>query len=1088
MSQYAIGLDIGITSVGWAIVALDHEERPCGIIRMGSRIFDAAEQPKTGASLAAPRREARSARRRLRRHRHRNERIRNLLIAQNVLSQDALNILFTGRLEDIYALRVRALDELLSGNELARLLIHLSQSRGFRSNRKNPSDDEDGAILAAVSENKQAMERDGYRTVGEMLLKDSRFADHKRNKGGEYVSTVTRQQIEEEVRLIFTAQRRCGSGYATPELEEAYLAILLSQRSFDEGPGGNSPYGGNQIEKMVGRCTFFPELPRAAKATYSFEYFSLLEKINHIRIQYKGNGEPLTAEQREKLISLAHTTDNIDFARIRKELALAPDVRFNLVRYQENDMAASEKKTKLGCMKAYHQMRKALDKIKKGYISSVTVAQRNAIATALTLYKTSAKIRGYLQEAQIPEILIDAVESMGNFTKFGHLSTAACDAIIPHLEKGMNYNDACEAAGFHFKAHHGESRDMLLHPTQSDYDDITSPVVRRSIAQTIKVVNAIIRSQNKSPLFINVELAREMAKDFSERKKMERDMLANQAANERIMERLRKEFCIRSPTGMDLVKLKLYEQQQGICPYSQKPLSIERIFDPDYAEVDHIVPYSISFDDSYKNKVLVFSSENRNKGNRLPLQYLTGERRDSFIVWVQSSIRDYRKRQLLLKEGITEEDEKRFKERNLQDTKTATRFILNYLNDNLLFADSQRGRKKRVTAVNGAVTSHMRKRWGIHKIRANGDVHHGVDALVVACTTDAMIQQISRYNAYRECRYTRHMQTNYCVDAATGEVIRSFPDPWPQFRKELEGHLSSDPESVLRDMHLPMYASGDLTPPASPIFVSRVPMRKVTGAAHKDTVKSPKILADGRVIVKRALQDLTIKSLQENYYDKQSDRLLYEALLARLQAYGGDAKKAFADPFHKPKSDGTPGPVVKKVKLWEPTTLNVPLHEGRGVADNDSMVRVDVFYVEDDGYYLVPVYVADTVQDTLPNKACVAHKPYEQWKNMREEDFLFSLYPNDLIRITGKKPLTFSKIHKESDLPDTISGYSMMAYYKGMNISTGAITCISHDNAYKQAGFGAKTLVCLEKFTVDVLGEYHKVGKEVRQPFRIKKR
>ena len=96
MIPYAIGLDIGITSVGWATVALDGDARPYGIIGMGSRIFDAAEQPKTGDSLAAPRREARSARRRLRRHRHRNERIRNLLLQEKVLGKEQLEHLFEG--------------------------------------------------------------------------------------------------------------------------------------------------------------------------------------------------------------------------------------------------------------------------------------------------------------------------------------------------------------------------------------------------------------------------------------------------------------------------------------------------------------------------------------------------------------------------------------------------------------------------------------------------------------------------------------------------------------------------------------------------------------------------------------------------------------------------------------------------------------------------------------------------------------------------------------------------------------------------------------------------------------------------------
>ena len=1086
MGEYAIGLDIGVTSVGWAIMALDSNEVPCGIIDMGSRIFDAAEHPKTGESLAAPRRNARSARRRLRRHRHRNQRIRYLLTTNQLITEESLSHLFEGRLEDIYAVRVRALDHKLTNEEFARLLIHLAQRRGFRSNRKNPSNADDGAILAAVTENAQIMQTNGYRTVGEMYFKDPRFAESKRNKGGEYIATVSRQQTEDEVRLIFAAQRERGLLAATQDLEDAYLAIFLGQRSFDDGPGGDSPYGGNQIEKMVGRCVFCPDEMRAPKATYSFEYFSLLEKLNHIRIQTGNESRCLDAQQREKLIELVHAADNVDYARIRKVLELPESDRFNMVRYQES-ISASEKKTKFGCMKAYHQMRKAFDKISKGYISSVTIDERNAIATALTLYKTSAKIQKYLQEKNVPQHLFDAVEAIGNFSKFGHLSITACNALIPHLEKGMNYSDACTAAGYQFKGHAEGEKSMLLHVEQADYDDLTSPVVRRAVSQTIKVINAIIRRQGKSPMFINVELAREMAKDFSERKKMEKDMLSNQAQNERIMERLRKEFGVTAPTGMDLVKLKLYEEQNGVCPYSLKQMSLPKIFSNDYAEVDHIVPYSISFDDGYKNKVLVLTAENRNKGNRLPMQYLSGKQREDYIVWVKANVRNYRKQQILLKEAVTKEDQERFKERNLQDTKTASRFILNFINDRLLFAQSQTGKKRRVMAVNGAVTNYMRKRWGIQKIRANGDVHHAVDAVVVACTTDAMIQQVSRYAEYRECRYTQGLQESIAVDEKTGEVLKVFPYPWPQFRKELEARLSSNPAVVLKDLQLPMYISGEIKLPTGPIFVSRMPMRKITGAAHKDTVKSPKMLCEGKTIVKRSLQELTMKSLTENYFAPESDLLLYNALLERMKQFGGDAKAAFAEPFHKPKADGTPGPVVKKVKLLESTTLNVSLHGGTGVADNDSMVRTDVFYVEDDGYYLVPIYVADTLKAELPNKACVAHKPYEQWKTMKDEDFLFSIYPNDLIRVTSNKMITFSKNQKDADIPEEIEGYTMFGYYKGMNISTGAINCISHDDAYRRSGLGAKSLECIEKFEVDVLGQYHKVSKEKRQPFTNKR-
>ena len=1088
MSAYGIGLDIGITSVGWAAVALDSQERPCAILDMGSRIFDAAEQPKTGASLAAPRREARSARRRLRRHRHRNERIRRLFVSQGLLSEAELDGLFSGVLEDIYALRVRALDERVTRAEFARVLLHLSQRRGFRSNRKAASDKEDGKILEAVAENARRMAEQGYRTAGELFLRDPVFAQRKRNRDGEYLTTISRDMVTDEVRAIFRAQRALGSDFASEALENAYLEILLSQRSFDEGPGGDSPYGGSQIERMIGKCTFFPEEPRAARACYSFELFSLLQKVNHLRLVKDGESIPLSGEQRRRLVELAHSSPALDFARIRKVLEIPAAYRFNAVPYRaESDEAAAEKKEKFNYLKCYHSMRSAVDRAGKGRFALLTEEQRDTIGTVLTLYKSDDRVRDELADAGLEDCDIEALLTIGGFSKTGHISLKACRLLLPYLQQGMNYNEACEAAGLSFRGHEEGERSRFLHPAEEDLADLTSPVVRRAVSQTVKVLNAIIRRYGDSPVFLNIELARELAKDFSERKSLEKENRENRARNERIMERIRGEYGKQNATGLDLVKLKLYEEQGGVCAYSQKQLSLERLFEPNYAEVDHIIPYSISFDDSYRNKVLVLAGENRNKGNRLPLQYLTGQRREDFIVWVNASVRDYRKKQKLLKERITEEDEARFKERNLQDTKTMARFLMNYIRDNLQFAPSAAGRKKTVTAVNGAVTSYLRKRWGISKVRGDGDLHHAVDALVIACATDGMIQQITRYAQYRECRYMQTETGSLAVDESTGEVLREFPYPWPLFRKELEARLSPDPARLIREWKIPFYYESG-RPLPKPLFVSRMPRRKVTGAAHKDTVKSPKALDAGVVLVKRPLQDLKLKNGEiENYYNPGSDRLLYEALKARLAAHGGDGAKAFAEPFYKPRHDGTPGPLVKKVKLCEPSTLNVPVHGGKGVSDNDSMVRIDVFHVEGDGYYFVPLYVADTLKPELPNLACVAHKPYEEWKPMREEDFLFSLYPNDLLRVCHRKGLKLSRVNKESSLPESIQATEEFLYYISADISTSAISCRSHDNSYAIRGLGIKTLEKLEKYTVDVLGEVHRVEKEKRLPFTGKR-
>lgn len=1086
MHQYAIGLDIGIASVGWAALALDGEENPCGILDFGSRIFASAEHPKTGASLAAPRREARSARRRLRRHRHRKERIRALMLSQGLVTESQLATLFDGQLEDIYALRVRALDERVSREEFARIMLHLAQRRGFRSNRKGDAEGDDGKLLEAVTENKRRMEQGGYRTVGEMFLKDPAFQQHKRNKGGNYISTVMRTMTEDEVRLIFAAQRGFGADYATQELEDSYLEILLSQRSFDEGPGGDSPYGGSQIERMIGKCSFEPDQPRAPKAAYSFEYFTLLEKLNHIRLVSGGESTPLTDAQRNALVALAHKTDSLNYAKIRKELGLGDDVRFNMLRYSsDKTVEETEKKEKFPCMKAYHDMRRALERVGKGRFALLTTEQRNEIGRVLSTYKTEAKIVPALAAAGIEQCDIDELEKL-SFSKFGHLSVKACDKIIPFLEKGMNYSDACTAAGYDFRAHSKDGRQMYLPPLDDDCHDVTSPVVRRAISQTIKVVNAIIRRYGQSPVYINIELAREMSKDFAERNKIKKQQDDNKSKNEKLFNQI-SEYKHGSPSGLDLVKLKLYNEQGGVCAYSQRQMSLERLFEPNYAEVDHIVPYSISFDDRYVNKVLVLTEENRNKGNRLPLEYLKGERRDKFIVWVNSSVRDYQKRKLLLKEALTAEERQGWKERNLQDTKFISSFLLNYINDNLAFAPSAR-RKKRVTAVNGAVTDYMRKRWGISKVREDGDRHHAVDAVVIACVTDGLIQKVSKYVSWHERHYMPTDSGSLLVDPRTGEIKQEFPYPWPWFRKELEARLANDPSREIANLKLPFYMDED-APRVKPLFVSRMPTHKVTGAAHKDTVKSAKALDDGYAIVKRPLTALKLDKTGEiaGYYNPSSDTLLYNALKARLAQFGGDAAKAFEAPFYKPKSDGTPGNIVTKVKLVEPTTLSVPVQNATGIADNESMVRIDVFKVEGEGYYWIPIYVADTLKPELPNRAVVAFKPHSEWKVMSDDNFVFSLYPNDLIKVTHKKEIKLSKCFKESTLPESVNCKETMFYYVSAGISVASICCITNDNTYTVKSLGIKTLESIEKYTVDVLGEYHPVRKEERQRFNKKK-
>lgn len=381
--------------------------------------------------------------------------------------------------------------------------------------------------------------------------------------------------------------------------------------------------------------------------------------------------------------------------------------------------------------------------------------------------------------------------------------------MIPYLGKGVNYNETANAVYGDHRGHFQKTRtDTLSYGAlqqQGALDAITNPVVLRAVSQSCKVINAVVRRYG-SPQAVHIEPVREMSRNFADRQKMDKQYQENRAANERLIKQI-EELKGSRATGHDPVKFKLFRDQNEVCLYSGTKLQTVRLFEPGYVDVDHIIPYSICFDDGYRNKVLVLASENRQKGNRLPLEYMVGdtEKTGRFITWVETGVRDYRKCQRLLKQKLTDEDLEGFMERNLSDTQYITRAVYHLLNDHLKFAENTPFAEKPVRAINGAVTDYMRKRSkrsGLHKNRTDGDLHHAMDAAVVAITTDGMIRRISNYARRRE--WGTKILGNH-VDPETGELLTqeafdekyapSFPPLWPQLRQELEARLAPDPDA-----------------------------------------------------------------------------------------------------------------------------------------------------------------------------------------------------------------------------------------------------------------------------------------------------
>ena len=1093
--RYRLGLDIGIASVGWAVLRHDKDGNPDKIINRGVRVFEACEKPKDGKSLAAARREFRGLRRRLRRKKHRLDRIKELICSEFNISLEYLNSLFESNTprKDVYVIRFEALDKKIEKEEWARLLVHFAQKRGFKSNRKNEkTTDETGKLKAAIKTNEQLMESKGCRTIGELLYKNYKRTKQKedgsfvyyfetRNKAGKYDLTFSRKQVDDEVEFVFNAQKKLGNKFASDDIKEKYKEILFSQRNFDEGPGQGSRWRGkgNMIEKMVGTCTFEKDEPRAPKNSYTFERFMLIQKVNNLRLLGSPQKE-LTAQEKTKIINEAYLKSTLTFKQIRKLLDMGDYIESGKPQYVFNASIYSQRvkeKTTDGktawnyltyekCeesafirLKGYHDIKRAVE------IDTLTPQDLDDIAYCLTVYKNDERLKEALSQRNFKEELIkEIIDKAPNFDKFGHLSIKAMNKILPHLENGLTYDKACLEAGYDFRNQNKTGERVTKLYFNDIASEIYTPVAKRAVSQTVKVVNAIIREYGP-PDCIHIELAREMAKNFEERKKLQEKNQDNQARNERMMSEIREyESAPIKPGGQDLEKYKLWIEQKNYCAYSGERITIQDLF-TNAAEIDHIIPYSKSFDNSYNNKVVVKTKYNQEKSNHLPMEYIKtkGDKEvKRFKDWVDDVIKNRTKKNNLL---ATEIDEQGLTQRNLQDTQYATRTIADFVRNKLQFTENDKFVNK-VVCLNGGVTSYIRRRLGLGKDRST-DNHHAEDAIIIASCSQGMQKKISDYEKIR--RACNFKDDDVWIDRETGEVIkmaREFPQPWPNFRKEVILWFEENPQSEInlkmRRELLPAYEEDEII---KPLFVSRMSNHKITGAAHGQPIRTEEKESEEHIIKRVPLIELKLIKGKNNedeikdYYNKECDKFLYNALLKKLVEFDGDAKEAFKEPFYKPKSNGQNGNIVSYVKIDSgKTSSNINLEKTGAKAANGDMVRIDVFYklnkkTDKKQFYFVPIYVADFKKKELPN---VSTSGYEM-KEEKGYKFEFSLYAKDLMRIK-----------KKDKAPE-------MLYYTNAGIATGSINAIPHNNTQnKIESIGVQKLEIFEKWEIDFLGNYCK--------------
>ncbi|ULJ64452.1 type II CRISPR RNA-guided endonuclease Cas9 [Wielerella bovis] len=1035
--NYVLGLDLGIASCGWAVVEIDEHESPIRLIDVGVRTFDAAENSQNGESLAAVRRLARGQRRRIYRRTHRLQRLREILLRENVLQ--AADFDENGYVINlpihVWDLRVAGLDRKLEPKEWAAVLLHLVKRRGYLSQRKNEvktTDKELGALLQGVHQNHQILQNNQHiRTPAELAVKQFALQDgHIRNQSGAYQHTFSREDLADELNQLFDAQTRLGNPHVSGSLKTCVHNLLMTQRA---------ALSGKDLLNMLGKCTHEPEEYKAAKNTYTAERFVWLTRLNNLRIADNGDEYALNETQRKQLINLPYEKAKLTYKQVRERLELPETAHFKGLRYGKDN---AENATFME-MKAWHAIRKAMENqgLKTEWQSLATKPDLlDEIGTVFSICQTDDEISGSLKHA-LPEKVLLVLQENLNFSQFQHLSLKALRKIVPLMEQGLRYDEACtQIYGNHYGQKSAHIQTLL---PNIPADEIRNPVVLRTLTQARKVINAIVRRYG-SPARVHIETGREVGKSFDEREKIKKQQETHAKQRQDAIAEFCKNFpnLVGEPKAKDILKWRLYQAQNGKCLYSGKPIDLRRLPENGYVEIDHALPFSRTWDDSFNNKILVLKSENQNKGNQTPYEYLDGkndsERWRLFVANVSGSNFSRAKKQRVMLQHI---DEKKFSERNLNDTRYVSRFLCRFIAENMQLVGKG---KQRVFASNGQITALLRGRWGLSKNREINDRHHAIDAIVVACSTVAMQQKITRFVKYQE----GNVFTGERIDKATGEVISEhFPSPWHGFREEVMTRVFDDnPRETLPEKHLHEYVQ--------PLFVSRMPTRKMSGQGHLETIRSAKRFEQEKISILRVpLNKLKLKDL-DNMVNREREPDLEAALKARLQQFNDDPVKAFAEPFYKKG-----GQRVKAVRIKSVQKSGVLLPKQQGIADNGDMVRVDVF-AKAGKFYLVPIYAWQVAKGILPNKAAVQKKDEQDWDEMDETFiFQFSLYKNDLVELITKKQ-------------------RILGYFAGLDRASAAISIREHDRDTQKVkdgthrGLGVKSgVISFKKFEIDVLGK-----------------
>lgn len=760
--KYRLGLDIGTNSIGWSMLELNEQNEPINVTDNGVRIFTDGREEKTKIPLAVKRRDLRGARRRRDRYLTRRAELIKCLINSGLFPNKEEERLELKNINP-YLIRKKALDEKVEIYYFGRALFHINQRRGFKSNRKElkKNETESKGLKGGINKLKEKFKNEGFRTYGEFLysINESYFTDKvneqykikplrlKPNSEKGYDYYPERAMLEDEFNIIWAKQQEFHCDLLNNELKEKIFNIIFFQRPLKK--------------PEIGKCTFENGEERAALALPLVQSFRILQQVNNLKIRdINFKTIDLNAIQRGKIIRALLANRKLSFDKIRKLLEIDSTNSFNLETEKVKELKGDLTSVQLS----------ADDCFGNYWWTGFSDDQRNNLVQILIDEEDEETLIHYLcVNFNIDLIKAKNIVNINLAEGYGRLSKKALEKIVPYLEAGLIYNEACDKAGYDHSLY-DEGKELLSSlPYYGEilqgsviggtfdakdkvfpevfYGKINNPTVHIALNQLRKIINALLIRHGR-PSQIVIELARELKLSINDVKEIEKEQKKNQDAIDRIKKDI--ESLGLSANRDNINKFKVWESLSSdptkrLCPFSGETIGMADLFSNKF-EIEHILPFSKTFDDGINNKVISSTKANRDKGNRSPYEAFghnpTGYNWDEILLRADNL--PYPKKIKFSPDAMNNLlDADTWLKRQLTDTQYMSRMALKYLKN---ICD-----QNEVWSVPGRLTAMLRGKWGLNKVLNNGDNeknradhrHHAIDAFVIACTSRSMLQKIS---------------------------------------------------------------------------------------------------------------------------------------------------------------------------------------------------------------------------------------------------------------------------------------------------------------------------------------------------------